>query len=118
MGPVDFTGAACSLCGVHHDGDDRGQVWLGVALRRVVPHEGRDWLVFCSQQHASEWFLRPLPLIDGPEGLKPPTLRERLGMAVGLAVLCLLAALLMLGASTALRFLVGLIPGGGCVQAC
>ena len=107
---IQFAGEGdlCDLCGLAYDAADEEHDWLGVELSRAAPDDWPTigWLVFCSQQHASEWFLRPLPPVE-PYAPVPAT-SGRLEDALLIGALCLMALLMGLGLWTALRFLVGL----------
>ena len=109
---IDFAaeGDLCDLCGLAYDGDT-ARNWLGVELSRGAPDglPAVEWLAFCSQQHASEWFLRPLPPLEPRPALPKPTVGDRLVDTLVITVLCLIGALFGLGTYTALRFLVDLL---------
>ena len=104
-------GDLCDLCGLAYDAADEEHDWLGVELSRAAPDDwpAFDWLLFCSQQHASEWFLRPLPPVEPPAPLPPLTLSDRLEGALVVGGLTLMALLMGLGLLTALRFLIDVV---------
>ncbi len=101
----------CAVCGrVWREEDKDRELWLGVEVTRTDETMQSDWLYgdFCSQDHASRWFTRPLPPIKPVDDAPVPrTLKDRLvGLLVGLLFVWALA-LMLLGSYALVRLLGG-----------
>ncbi len=103
-------GTECDLCGRRYDAAATDDHWLGVELSRAVIAGGPviEWLAFCSREHASEWFARPLPPAKPAEPTPPTTWGDRVVEALLFGVLGLLLLVFGLGVLTAVRFVISL----------
>lgn len=93
----------CALCErpLDDEGDD---AWLSLEVFRGE-HDYFN-VSFCRQEHAAEWFTKPLPPVT-PVTEAPTPWWDRLGCAVAILLAVLAAGLMGLGAVTLVRILGG-----------
>lgn len=105
---IDAEGEVCVVCGRSRHGVEPPERWLDVEVFRADEKGVLDEQAgsFCSQEHAAEWLLRPLPPI--PDGRPPPAWgwRDRLVESTVIAGFGLCAALCLLGVATAVHWLI------------
>ena len=95
------------MCGRARDTVKPRERWLEVEIFRfndddVFDEQGEG---FCSQEHAAEWMLRPLPPVSGSRTLPQRGWRDRLAGAAVASAFGLCAAACLLGVVTAVRWL-------------
>ncbi len=100
----------CSLCGQPCLEVDGGRGWLHLEVTREERVGGEHWweVDFCSQEHAAEWFARPLPPPAG--AVEPPagTVGDRLATLGCFAVFALVVVVLAVGTWNVASFVLSL----------
>ncbi|WP_431873969.1 hypothetical protein [Amycolatopsis sacchari] len=96
---METTGPRCSFCERVQD-DEEG--WFDVDVR---VDEGEYYLWFCSQEHAGEWFRRPLPEPDEGTVIQAKPGEEVVGWLVFATIVLLVLGLLGIGLWTVIRWL-------------
>jgi hypothetical protein len=101
----------CAVCGRPRSGVEPKERWLDVDIYRVDDDDLLDERSegFCSQEHAAEWLLRPLPPVARGRPAHRWGWRDRLATAGVASVFGLVAATCLLGIVTAVRWFVALL---------
>ncbi|MBN1092311.1 hypothetical protein JKP75_06865 [Blastococcus sp. TML/M2B] len=89
----------CDLCGGALDAEDWAATELRVEVSREEDGELRYWVAdFCTQEHAAEWFRRPLPSPQPPAPIEQSPWRDRAEAAGCFGALTAVLLLVVVGA--------------------
>ncbi len=91
----------CDVCRRRYEPDEPSADWLDILVERDAGYSDAD---FCSQEHAAQWFARPLPQLT-PIRILDRTMRDRLiDACIGLAFVGV-GALAVIGVWTVIRWI-------------